>query len=332
MSNAIARTRTVTLSMLGLAGLLTFASIASSQPGDRDRDRGSDRTAHSSDREPAAGLQFAESDLRLDLIEGDPTSSEYRSEVRAALWAQIVALRAEEERIRRAIRALDQGEPLADVRSVRNAPRPKHPVEDLKRALGPMLGALANEVEASTFENGDFSDNQIDEIEEFLREHNPEAADRFSAQRELGTSLFTDLLDRHGQKILRLAHEKQRDPDLFEARIKSADIERKIRRAAFIAVSAESERASTAQDRLRELINEQFEIRLEVEGLETQRLADAIDERMGLLEAREQDRDRLVEARLQEILAFARDRAGQMRERLGNRRGQRPPRVPEPRP
>lgn len=322
MNTPPARSVVISLPLFCVVVVFALTSLAISQPGSEPRDR--DRPSPM--RDPAPGLRFAESDLRLDLIEGDPASDEYRQEVRAVLWAQIVALRAEEERVRRAIRALDQGEAMSTIRSIRGEPRRPHPVEDLKKALGPMLGALANEVEASTFEAGEFTDSQIDEIASFLKEHNPDAAERFAAQRELGTSLFTDLLDRHGQKILRLSHEKRRNPQLFDARIQSAEIERQIRRTAIIAVSANSERADAAQQTLRELISQQFDIRLTVERLETNRLAAAISDRQETVERRELERDRLVDDRLEEILSFARQRAEQHRNRHGDRRGARSPR------
>jgi hypothetical protein len=262
------------------------------------------------------GLDFAASDLPLEMIEGDPTTEEFRERVRELLWAQKVALRAEEGKVDRALRALNSGEPLAQVRRVRGEPRRAHPVEELKRALGPMFGSLANRLEASTFESDSFTTDQIDAIEEFLREHNPDAAERFTAQREIGTSLFTDLLDRHGQQILRLADEKQRDPELFAARLESASLDRRIRRAAFVAVNAQSERAEPAMEELRALTGQQFDLRLQIEMLETDRLSGAIEERRRSLETRSENRDRLVDERVKEILEFTRTRAERFRDRL----------------
>lgn len=250
------------------------------------------------------------------------TQPDRRGAIRARLEARRAELSRSLEQVQRALRLLDEGAPPEQIRSaIRQAEHgrdqaPDRPAARGKRSPGGKRGPGArrhDDHDEPAFARADRPTDELGPDErqaamEFLREHNPEMAQRLTramrenpeeAERALGR-----ILPRLMPRVRELRELRERDPELFEFRIREMadgrDVMAATRRVGEARRSGEGEEEAIAH--LREALAGQFEHRLEMKRHEIATLERRMGELREQLERQQDEREQWIQNELRQRL------------------------------
>lgn len=179
-----------------------------------------------------------------------------RERAREALRNRLERVRAEQARLEATLAAIDAGQPLDQL----NIPGPRDGADPQRERPAPP--PPPEDRPGLNNGNGEFTDQEIlafiSEVYpewaqqmEMLRERNPEALDRMLADRR--------------PRLIELMRERRDQPAVFEVRQRIARSEMRLRRAAWSFARADDPAQRTeAEQRLDEMLHEQFDLRIEL--------------------------------------------------------------------
>lgn len=157
------------------------------------------------------------------------------------------------------------------------------------------------------------SESQIDEALELLDTLHPDLAAKLREHRSEQANLSDEqrrkvgaIIQHRFPRLRYLLYLKKTDPEMYELRVEDVRLTLESRRVAERYTTARREddrqRMRDLEDGLEGLLEEHFEVRQQLHELELQRLEQRIETLRDQIEAREDDRDDVIEQRLGELI------------------------------
>lgn len=240
-----------------------------------------------------------------------------RERARQAVIVRLERIRAEESRLQATLAAIDSGQPLSELRLPEPSPRERpEPRLDTDRDDDRERGTAGE----------DFTDEQV---RQFIAEVYPEWVDRLKELEQRDPDAVARMLQERRPRLVELMIERRDHPEIFEVRQKIARSEMQLRRAAWSYARADEEAEKQQADAsLSRILNEQFQLRLELYRAE---LAEAETEAQRIrqqIEEASANRETLIAERKADLLrAISERRPPQPR---GGRPGRDDDRRPRP--
>jgi hypothetical protein len=218
-----------------------------------------------------------------------------RERARSMVEARIERLRAEQARLEATLAAIDAGQSLSELRipddEQRSRPRPRPDTEpDGSQPDG----------------DEDFSD---EEIKAFIAEVYPQWIERMNELERRDPETAARMLRERRPRLVELMIERRDHPQVFEARQKIARSEMQIRRVAWTYARAEDDaEKQQAEEALALILEEQFDLRLDLYRAELTEAEAAAEEIRTRLNDAIANRAKLISERKADLLKAIRDR------------------------
>lgn len=254
---------------------------------------------------------------------GREAGSRSGARMREMLERSIERHAAELEQMKEAVARLEKGESPAEVREslkgivLENLQQRAEQWRDLRRMRregGPGDGAppegdgLDEEFGGAAFPArrpgiaGPGAGRPVERIMGVLKETNPRMFERLSRMREDDPAEFRRVLDEFAPRLMRLAEERERFPERWPERLRLMSLQHSAQMAAREAtIGPEGERAA-AKDRLRSILNEQFDIRMRFAEEDIAREEKRLAERRAHVQSMSEDRAGSIERHMTEML------------------------------
>lgn len=244
-----------------------------------------------------------------------------RESLRSRLETRLERLRTEEQRIEEALAKLDAGEPVSRVRSM------IPPTHTRPEAGGPVRGDRSARNDPafdadSVTTDGTDTDGGADANAEraaqrmlrYLRQQHPDAYERFAAYYEEDPEGFVSMMrDRRSAFFRQLVEAYERDEPavidlLFHLNTLELDARNVARR---IAGSDDAQENESLRKRLRGIVEQQVDTKLDIGRLKIVRMADQVELLGGTIDEQAARRESLVEERVRALIENgARDGGG----------------------
>ncbi len=144
---------------------------------------------------------------------------------------------------------------------------------------------------------------RVERVMDFLREFHPGLLPRAAAMREDRPWEFERLIDEMAAEMRDLEELRERDPRRFELTRQDRQLERESRElAANIRDTHDPERADELRERLRDVLVEAFDARMEMRRLEAEEIRRKLARLERMLDERMAAKERIVERRMRELL------------------------------
>jgi hypothetical protein len=149
---------------------------------------------------------------------------------------------------------------------------------------------------------------QLEDALEVVAAYEPDAAARLKNLIEENPEDAQRLIQRHFPAVRFLVQLKERDPEMYEMRMRDLKLNRESWRAAKALREAKAkdelswERKRELEEQVESLVKEHFEVRQAIRERELQKLRDRIEELEEQLDKRSDDRRDLIEQRVEQLI------------------------------
>ena len=148
--------------------------------------------------------------------------------------------------------------------------------------------------------------DQLEAALDVIAKVRPDLVERLEALREREPRRLSHVLQRRFPRLRHLLRLKEHDPPMYELRVEDVRLTLKSQRLAQDYQAAQRNERDDEAEQLREqlnaLIERHFEVRQQINELELERLEQRIEALREQIEARADDRDDVIEQRVQELI------------------------------
>lgn len=229
-------------------------------------------------------------------------------------WAE--SLSAASERLASAVRRLDAGEPIADVRQVLDTELRslraglRWPERDLERFFGgldrsratPAPGEPRSLPGAGTPPR--LSPAERTKLRALLQEHRPELLARLEALAAGSEQERDRVIDALAPRLRGLAELQQDDPEMFEIRVQEGnsflDLIESTRALAKARSGADQGATDRAREAVRRALTAQLDLRLSAQELSIRRVRERLDREQGELDRTRANREQILDTQLRQ--------------------------------
>lgn len=148
----------------------------------------------------------------------------------------------------------------------------------------------------------------VERLMDVLSETNPRMYERLSRLRRDQPREFQRLLEEYAPRLARLAEERERFPERWPDHVRMIKLQPRIIEAARSIASLPEDQQAEAMDRLRGLLNEQFDLRLKFAKDDLERNERQRERIQREIEQSTRDRDQMIDRRMRELIDRERDR------------------------
>lgn len=147
------------------------------------------------------------------------------------------------------------------------------------------------------------TDEQVQVVLSVLKDRRPELGDRLEAWWHKSPDRVREMLARKGDRLRRLTDLKERDPKLYDLRLRDARLSQQSHDLAQrITHAGEDPKTDALRKKLRTLLGEHFQVRHEIRERRLERLQEKIADSRNEIDARREMKGELIEARYNDLV------------------------------
>jgi hypothetical protein len=176
----------------------------------------------------------------------------------------------------------------------------KQPADDKTLAM-PRSDKPIAKPDASASGGGDLTDEQIDQILAVIAAHRPELAQELRALREHDPEQFSLAISQHAPRLRQLMLKRRQDPKGFDLKTREQQLHAEAVELARKVGGKELHEAQTVHEKLRKVLEQQFDARQDLLQHELTKLETRIDQARADLEAQRANKDRFVNDRFNNL-------------------------------
>ncbi|MBL0926496.1 MAG: hypothetical protein IBJ11_02445 [Phycisphaerales bacterium] len=221
-----------------------------------------------------------------------------RSRIRERIQRMRERLAGEQRRLEEAERLLDQGKPLEELRPL--LPRPGQGPGSMgpRDGMGPGQPPPPPDDRPPAIEGV-----RLDRLLDYIGERNPELAKRLRQFRERDPEAFRAMMEQRARAWRDIVDRRFSDPEANELAVKMLDLELRAGDSARLAAEAQGPERDRSVGELKDLVAQQFDVRLRISELEAKQLSEGVKRLEENIAKRRAEREQAISRRVDEMLS-----------------------------